>query len=228
MDGTGRVCPWIIVGTIPSAPTETPLMGGRTVHCSMTNRNYPDVADGIWDDGEWISWEWINQQIDDQELQREYPLADVRVVRIFEDLCASAAEYYAITQNYLQIWGELGELFAEIRFGLKRHRARAEGSDGKIGNDFVEVKTISPEKKVNCIHVKRSGHFNKLLVVKINEHFEFEAKLIDRRSLGRGPGKRAKFVWPTDDPLSRPDSEQPRTATKILLHSGQLTVTTKT
>ncbi len=168
------------------------------MRCSMTDRDYPELSDGIWDDGEWMSWEWINQQLDDQELRRDYPLADVRVVRIFEDLCASAAEYHAITRNYLQIWGELGELFAEVRFGLKRHRAHAEGSDGKIGNDFVEVKTISPEKKVNCIHVKRVGRFNKLLVVKVNEHFEFEAKLIGRSSLSRGPAKRAKFVWLTE------------------------------
>lgn len=54
---------------------------------------------------------------------------------------------------------------------MKRHRAHACGSDGKIGNDFVEVKTISPEKTDGKVLVKRAGNFNKLLVVKSDENF---------------------------------------------------------
>jgi hypothetical protein len=34
-----------------------------------------------------------------------------------------------------------------------------------------------------------------LLIVKINEDFEFEAKLIDRRELVKGKGKRASVSW---------------------------------
>ncbi|HEY6641896.1 hypothetical protein [Povalibacter sp.] len=89
----------------------------------------------------------------------------------------------------------MGELFAEIKFGLKRHRAHAQGSAGKLGNDFVEVKTISPEKRAGRVHVKRAGNFNKLLIVKITEDFEFEARLIGREALGKGKGKLARFSW---------------------------------
>jgi hypothetical protein len=57
------------------------------------------------------------------------------------------------------------------------------------------VKTISPEKHGDTIQVKRAGNFNRLLVVRINADFVFEAKLIDRKLLARGTGKRAKVVW---------------------------------
>lgn len=165
------------------------------MRCSMSDREYPEYSDGVWDDGEWISWDWINQQLDQQELGEQYPLADPELIEVFHTLLDAAANYKALTGHYLQIWGELGELYAEIKFGLKRHRPHTKGSDGKVGNDFVEVKTISPEKRQDRVHVKRAGNFNKLLVVKISEGFDFEARMIDREALGKGTGKRARFSW---------------------------------
>jgi hypothetical protein len=161
----------------------------------MTDREYPEFSDGIWDDGEWVSWDWINGQLYRQELAENYPEGDPVVVEVFERLVEAAADYKGATGNYLQIWGELGELYAEVKFGLKRHRAHTQGSDGKLGNDFVEVKTISPEKTNSKIQVKRAGNFNKLLVVRIDDEFGFTAKLIDRRDLGKGKGKVARVSW---------------------------------
>ena len=39
------------------------------MRCAMTDREYPEFADGVWDDGVWISWDWIHQQAYEQELQ---------------------------------------------------------------------------------------------------------------------------------------------------------------
>jgi hypothetical protein len=92
--------------------------------------------------------------------------------------------------------GEMGELFAEAKFGIKRHRRYAQGSDGKIGNDFVEVKTISPWKKKHMVTVKRAGHWSRLVVVRISAPWIFEAKIFDRKQLRRGNGgKHAKVSW---------------------------------
>jgi hypothetical protein len=165
------------------------------VRCSMTGQPIRDTSEGVWDDGEWISWDWINGQLADQELQRAYPKANLEVVKIFEDLVAIAQSYRLATGRYLQIWGELGELYAEIRFGIVRHRPGMQGSDGRIGNDWIEVKTISPEKAGTTIHVKLAGNFNKLLVVKISEEFEFEARIIDRRALKKGNRSHGRADW---------------------------------
>lgn len=161
----------------------------------MTGQKLNDPSDGIWDDGEWISWDYINQHIYESELREAYPSANPELVMVFEDLVKAALEYKSITGRYLQIWGELGELFAEIKYGIKRHKPMTQGSDGKIGNDFVEVKTISPEKGNGQVQVKRAGNFNKLLVVKITEDFEFESRMIDRKTMKKGEGKHAKVNW---------------------------------
>ncbi len=164
------------------------------IRCSMTGR-LMDVGDGIYDDGEWISWEWINGQIYKQEVQKEYPEVDSELSMLFEDLVNNAINYYELTGRYLQIWGELGELYAEVKYGIKRHRPHTQGSDGRLGNDFVEIKTISPEKGGSQVQVKRAGNFNKLLVIRISNEFKFEGRFIDRKKLSKGDGAHAKVSW---------------------------------
>ncbi|MAG86189.1 MAG: hypothetical protein CMB97_02120, partial [Flavobacteriaceae bacterium] len=85
------------------------------MRCAMTGRILKSTSDGIYEDGEWISWHWINGQIHDQDLKAEFPKADFDIVKVFEDLVYSAGEYHSLTGRYLQIWGELGEMFAEIK-----------------------------------------------------------------------------------------------------------------
>ncbi len=163
--------------------------------CAMTGKIVEGSSDAIWDDGEWISWEWINRQTHERELRARYPNADPALVEIFEELVFDAAKYKHVTGRYLPIFGELGELFAEITFGIKRHRPRTQGSDGRLGNDFIEIKTITPEKKYDKVTVKRQGNFNKLLAVKISEDFEFEARMLDRKEMSKGKGKLATVSW---------------------------------
>lgn len=135
-------------------------------------------------------WEW--ELIDEKELPAQ---ADPELVLIFESLVENARSYYELTKRYLQIWGELGELYAEIKYGIKRHKPHTRGSDGKLGNDFVEVKTISPEKDGGQVQVKRAGNFNRLLVVKISDKFEFEGRFIERKRLSKGEGTYARVSW---------------------------------
>ena len=140
-------------------------------------------------------WEW--QPVDEIEFSDGYSNPDPEIVMIFESLVENAMAYHALTGRYLQIWGELGELYAEIEYGIKRHKPHAKGSDGKLGNDFIEIKTISPEKTGEQVQVKRAGNFNKLLVIKINEDFIFEGRFISRTKLSKGDGTHARVSWPT-------------------------------
>lgn len=158
-----------------------------------------NLSDGIWDESDWISWDEINDAIEYAELKAEYPHGSSEQIRIFETLVETAVDYKRETGRYLQIWGELGEFYAEIKYGVKRHRPGTPGSDGRIGNDWVEVKTISPEKGTEKVSVKRAGNFNKILVVRIDEDFQFAAKLLDRRVIGKGEGKNARVSWASSD-----------------------------
>ncbi len=163
--------------------------------CSMNHRLYTDYSLGIWDDGEWISWEYIDEHVEEMELRREFPKASIELINNFQSLIEVAAEYKEITGRYMDIWGELGELYAEVKYGLKRHKPCAPGSDGKIGNDFCEVKTITPMKSINRVQVKRTGNFNKLIIVKIDGEYNFTSKMIDRKAIHKSSGKFAKVAW---------------------------------
>ena len=85
--------------------------------------------------------------------------------------------------------GELGEIYAEIKFGLRRHGTHEAGSDGTIDGKLVEVKTISPEKSSDLVFVKSQGDFEQLLIVRIDRDFQFKGKLFDRNELKGTTGK---------------------------------------
>lgn len=138
-------------------------------------------------------WEW--QPLPEEELPAVCLQEDPELAEIFESLVDSAKSYYALTGRYLQIWGELGELYAEIKYSIKRHKPHTRGSDGKLGNDYIEIKTISPEKAGELVQVKRAGNFNKLLVIKITKDFDFEGRFIERKTLSKGDGTHARVSW---------------------------------
>lgn len=149
----------------------------------------------IYDDGEWVTWTEINAHLERQELQAEYPNADIELIPIFEQLLATAENYYRHTGRHLQVYGDIGELYGAITYGMKPHRIYAQGSDGKIGSQFVEVKTITPFKSNNrvCLNMKRN--FSQVLIVKIGKDFEVCGKLIDRKALRRGKNDRLFLSW---------------------------------
>ncbi len=170
--------------------------------CSMTGIEI-QAGDGIWDAGEWISWDWINTQLEDEPVDDAYslepdesfqsregfPFSVLEQAHIFQDLVDCAERHFENTGRYLQVWGELGEIYAEIKFGLRRHGTHRAGSDGTIASKLVEVKTISPEKNSDRVFVKSQGDFEQLLIVQINRDFQFQGKLFDRSQLKGSAGK---------------------------------------
>jgi hypothetical protein len=166
-----------------------------------------------WD---YISAEWIDSQLagepeedadsiepDEHFQSREgFPFSVLEQTQIFQDLVDCAARHFENTGRYLQVWGELGEIYAEIKFGLRRSGTHSPGSDGTIAGRRVEVKTISPEKLSGRVLVKRQGDFEQLLVVRIDKDFQFQARLFDRKDLKGGSGKflRGRFNSAEDQP----------------------------
>ena len=149
----------------------------------------------IYDDGEWITWTEINTHLARLEFEARFPNLDVDLVPIFQDLLAIAQNYYELTGSHLQVYGDLGELYGAITHGLKLHRNYAQGSDGKIGNHFVEVKTITPFKSNDTITLNLKRNFSQVLIVKIDSDFEVQAKLLDRKALPKVKGTSLKLSW---------------------------------
>lgn len=123
------------------------------------------------------------------------------MIPYFEDLIALAESYHCETGLHLSVYGDIGELFGAITYGIRLNKTYAQGSDGRLGNDHVEIKTITPFKSKDVVVVDTAGNFNKLLVVKINEQFQVSARMIERKDLPKRSGRYLKVRW-TDLPRS--------------------------
>lgn len=148
------------------------------------------------DQSEWANLEKLVAEKGgwDFDKQEKSPI-NIQLLQLLEDLVKTSRNYFEVTGRHLPIFGELGELYGELHYGIKRHKPFTQGSDGKLGNELVEIKTISPIKSNDTVQVKRAGNFSKLLIVKISEDFEFKGKMIDRKDLTKGQGKHIKARW---------------------------------
>lgn len=166
----------------------------------MNERGYSpeEIADAAgsgaapWE-WEYLSSEWIDSQLEGVatkpfQSRDGFPFSIPEQAEIFLDLVDCARRHFDNTGRYLQIWGELGEIYAEIEFGLRRHGTHEAGSDGTIAGKLVEVKTISPEKRSDDVLVKSQGDFEQLLIVRIDGDFQFQGKVFDRAELKRSTG----------------------------------------
>jgi hypothetical protein len=86
------------------------------------------------------------------------------------------------------LWGRVGELYAAIRYGVKLSRRNAQGHDGRLGNDLVEIKTITPQKRKPFVRAKRAGNFSMIAVVRVRPDHQFEARIVRRDRLPKGNG----------------------------------------
>lgn len=164
----------------------------------------------------YISRQWVDEELKGQppdlaeslkskepfKSRDGFPFSVLEQAEILENLVDCAARHFRNTGRYLQVWGELGEIYAEVKFGLCRHGTHRAGSDGTIDDKLVEVKTISPEKASDQVVVKSQGDFEKLLIIRIDENFKFTGKLVDREGLSGGQGRflRARLREGIDQP----------------------------
>ncbi len=175
------------------------------------------AGDGVYlGDGEWLSWDDFGDVDLDEpqallpvlewqdDLKQFYLHAETSVIRQFVRLTRAAQEYHETTGRHLNIHGALGELYGALIWGLHLHRKPdAQGSDGRLGNDLVEVKTIGPRSTTDRVRVKLSGNFNKLLVVKIAmpdpakdaTAFQMTSRMIDRKALTAAKAGKAGIAW---------------------------------
>ncbi|MBI1219790.1 MAG: hypothetical protein GC186_14705 [Rhodobacteraceae bacterium] len=159
----------------------------------MADIDWADRA--FYDDGEWVTWTEINEQLRYQEWQAKYPNGIRSLIPYFEDLLSLAESYHFETGLHLAVYGDIGELFGAITYGICLNKRFSQGSDGRLGNDHVEIKTITPFKNKDVVVIDTSGNFNKLLVVKINEAFQVSGRMVDRKLLLKRPGRYNHVRW---------------------------------
>lgn len=155
-----------------------------------------DIWDrALYDDGERVSWSDVEEQLRYQEWRAKYPNAIRSLIPYFEELLSLAGSYHLETGRHLNVYGDIGELFSAITLGIKLNKSYAQGADGRLGNDHVEIKTITPFKSNDEVFVKVSGNFSKLLVVKINADFEVSSRMVDRKKLPKTAKPLLRIKW---------------------------------
>lgn len=159
----------------------------------------------IYDDGEWITWTEINSHLERLEFEARFPDLDADLVPIFQSLLSTAQDYYELTGRHLQVYGDIGELYGVITHGLKLHRNYAQGSDGKIGNHFVEVKTITPFKSNDVVALNLKRNFSKVLIVKVSADFEVRGSSSTGRRCPRSRATASCSHGITSSRPTRPD-----------------------
>ena len=160
---------------------------------SMAEIDWSDRA--FYDDGEWVSWSDIDEQLRHKEWGAKYPNAIRSMIPYFEDLISLAESYHLETGLHLSVYGDIGELFGAITYGIKLNKTYAQGSDGRLENDHVEIKTITPFKSKDVVMVDTSRHFSKLLVVKINAEFQVSGRMVSRKQLPKRSGRYVRIRW---------------------------------
>lgn len=153
----------------------------------------PDNA--IWDDGEWVGWDEINSHLFQQEMRARYPKADPTLVPFLHELLEIAQRFHRQTGRHLHIYGDIGELFGAVTYGIRLNKRYSQGSDGRLGNDLVEIKTITPFKSNDTVEVRLDRNFSKLLLVRIDERFEISGQLVDRKRLPKCKSNRLRVTW---------------------------------
>jgi len=185
-------------------------MSSLPLRCAMTGAEIRDSGDGIWDDGEWISWAWINTQIglqedegseaaetweEEEETDDEVPEPSAEL--LFRILAAKSHHENTLDEISPD-WGPIGEAYLAECFGVKLGRRHVEGHDGRLGDDLVEIKTITPHKRRAFVTVKRGGNFSILAVVRFTDECRPMVRFVRRDQLPRGNGgKRIVITWST-------------------------------
>ena len=81
----------------------------------------------------YISRQWVDEELKGQspdlaeslkskepfKSRDGFPFSVLKQAEILEDLVDCAARHFRNTGRYLQVWGELGEIYAEVKFGLR-------------------------------------------------------------------------------------------------------------
>lgn len=70
-------------------------------------------------------------------------------------LIAEAIEEEKGNSERSPLWGKIGELYVTERFGVVLSREHAQGHDGRLGDDLVEIKTITSRKHRSFVRVIR-------------------------------------------------------------------------
>lgn len=168
----------------------------------MTLRPQAPSEDAVWEDGQWLPL------LDARDIaQRHCPLVnldhptpdappnDTKRAAVYDALMLNARRHLKLTGRHLQIYPDIAELYAALKFGIKFARSEEPGAEGRLGKDHYTVKVIAPNNTTDTVTVKMSENFSHLAVVKITANFRVSARVIARKDMPGTSDQMRKIRW---------------------------------
>jgi len=132
-----------------------------------------------WDSGDWIEWHRTETGLDERPCiiaVNEEPMA--RLAALHLNLSRAAKAHFQLTGHHLPVYGELARAYAAVSCDLP-----LEGPDRCCTTTGVEIRHLAPHCADDLVHVDLTKDFATLIVVRINDNFICEARMIPRKML---------------------------------------------
>lgn len=131
-----------------------------------------------WDSGDWIEWHRQSQGLDDRPCiaaAEEDEMARLTALKV--SLLRAAKTYYVLTGTHLPVYPAIARVHAAIEFDLPIDDTQEAGDSG------IRLMHLPPHGPDNVVQVDLSTPFNLLVVVRIKDNFNVEARMIRREEL---------------------------------------------
>ncbi len=143
-----------------------------------------------WDGGDWIEWHRTIPGLDHNPCSAASPDPAARLTALHINLLRAAKSYHVMTGDHLPVYRQIAYVHAAVYCDVP-----FEGMDRSCETTGVEILHLPPDAPDNYIEVDLSKYFSTLIVVRINENFSCEARMIQRRALSDSSEGTQKIRW---------------------------------
>lgn len=139
--------------------------------------NIPEDATH-WDSGDWIDWHRSPTGIDVniRAAATHDPMA--RQTALHVSLLRAARGFFELTGDHLPVYQQIANVHAAIYCDLP-----LEGNNRTCTETGIEVLHLPPSSLDDVVEIDLTRKFATLIVVRINENFTCEARMIQRSAL---------------------------------------------
>jgi hypothetical protein len=141
-----------------------------------------------WDSGDWIEWHRGGPKLPDLPCAaKEDP--DARLALLQVSLARAARSFFELTGRHLGIYDQMARVHAARHFGIPLT------CEDVLEETGVSLLTLRPFSRTQSVSVDLTFPFSSVLVVRIDNDFQTEARMITRRWLGEGNRSVKALKW---------------------------------
>lgn len=143
-----------------------------------------------WDGGDWIEYHRAPTGIVHNPYEATAHDAMARLTALRVNLLRAAKGYFELTGHHLPVYKQIAHVHAAIYCDLP-----LEGPDRRYDETGVEIMYLPPHSGDEAVEIDLQKHFGTLIVVRINDDFTSEARMVPRAALPSNFDGPYKMRW---------------------------------